>query len=128
MSNQCRLKVAGGPGPHFHMGPFTTFLPSTASPSSSISSTTNLIALRFFIMHAGCRSVIINFYCAVDYWNPKTGKSIKKTNIIIVLRATFKGTQSAWYRLTVYIRRFRDLSYANYVKSISFTTHQRTAI
>src|SRR6218665_2473242 len=50
--SQCRLKVAGGPGPDFHMGPFTTFLPSTASPSSSIPSTTNLIALRVFIMQA----------------------------------------------------------------------------
>ena len=56
---QCRLKVAGGPGPQFHMEPFTTFLPSTASPSRSIPSTTNLIALRVFIMHAGCQSSLI---------------------------------------------------------------------
>src|SRR6218665_3052032 len=43
---QCRLKVAGGPGPHFHMGPFTIFIPSSPYLSSAIPTTANFIASR----------------------------------------------------------------------------------
>src|SRR6218665_2514536 len=60
----CRLKVAGGPGPHFHIGPFTNFLPSTSSPSSSILSTTDLIASLYCIIQAGSYHFMI-VHCAV---------------------------------------------------------------
>src|SRR6218665_1405850 len=107
------LMLLGALGHISTWGPSPHLLPSTPSLSSSITSTTNLIASRrpTCLYNAGCQSTVI-FYCAVDYWNSKTGKSLK-ANQYNYSRPTacdfLRYLLHSLSGITAYIRGFRDL-------------------